>query len=361
MKIIGITGSYGKSTTKEFLSHILAGKYKTEKTNKNENNDFGVARKVLHDFDSQAEVFVAEMGAYKTGEIRSIAQFVHPEIGILTGLEPQHLELFGSFEKILDAKFELIEALPEGGMALFNVTNKDCERLAKRAEKLKTNLSILRYKLVSKFVPNNKFDAQSKIKRITENDITFEIKIGKTKKIFTAPVTGGHFIENLTGAILLARKLNVPWTTIKKQLASLDVPAHTMHTYELSDGMQVVDDTGNSNPRGFTAALNYVHTYAKKSKVVIASGIIELGTYSSLIHQDIAKLADDVVDVVVLTNSDFYSDFEKEISGGNEKLIVIEDPKDLIAFVKSLESSKTVLLLEGKLPSAFMQYINNHK
>lgn len=357
--VIGITGSYGKSTTKEFLSHLLSAKYVTEKTNKNENNDFGVARKILGDFNEKATYFVAEMGAYTRGEIKSIAGFTHPTSGIITGLEPQHLELFGSFEKIMDAKFELIKALPEGGSAYFNVSNKDCEKLAKRAEKLPTNITVYRYKLVTKFIKSPTISAQSKITKFSTDTISFVIKIGNERHSLVAPVTGGHFIENLTGAILVARNNGVSWAQIEKQVKTITVPLHTMRTSVLNSGLTVIDDSGNSTPRGFNAALNFLDTF-QKHRVVIASGIIELGTYSHVIHQDIAKLARSRADAIVLTSADYQSDFLKGL-GGEEKLLIIEDARKLVTFVQSLDPNRTVVLLEGKLPSTLMQYFEENK
>ena len=124
IKVIGITGSYGKTSTKEFLDVILSEKYRVIKTTGNNNTNIGVAKTVLNKVNDNYDYFICEMGAYKIGEIEEICGIVKPEIGILTGINEQHLDLFGSIENTVKAKFELIEALSKKGVAILNRDNK---------------------------------------------------------------------------------------------------------------------------------------------------------------------------------------------------------------------------------------------
>ncbi|NIA02509.1 MAG: hypothetical protein GWP15_03935, partial [Nitrospirae bacterium] len=128
LKVIGITGSYGKTSTKEFSYDILKNEFKVVKTPKNVNVDIGVARTVLSDIDEETEVFIVEMGAYKRKEIDDICKIVNPGIGILTGINEQHLSLFGSIENTICAKAELLAALPKDGVAIVNWDNENCHK-----------------------------------------------------------------------------------------------------------------------------------------------------------------------------------------------------------------------------------------
>src|SRR4030042_3311816 len=130
--VIGITGSYGKTSTKEFLYSILVQKYGERavlKTEKNLNTEIGIALAILNDLNADHKFFICEMGAYKMGEIRESCQISRPRIGILTGINEQHMAIFGSQENIIKGKYELIESLPPDGMAFFNVKSKYCAEL----------------------------------------------------------------------------------------------------------------------------------------------------------------------------------------------------------------------------------------
>ena len=159
---IGITGSYGKTSTKEFLALILSEKFKVLKTKEHQNSEIGISGCILDDLNESHEIFIAEMGAYNKGGIKLLADIVKPEIGILTGINEQHLATFGSQENIIQAKYELIESLPEQGVAIFNTNNEYCQlmyektKIAKissrdiRIEDVKIGKEQLSFKLSSK-------------------------------------------------------------------------------------------------------------------------------------------------------------------------------------------------------------------
>ncbi|MCH8741941.1 hypothetical protein IH779_03515, partial [Patescibacteria group bacterium] len=124
--IIGITGSYGKSSTKEFLYTILSEKFKTLRTKANQNSEAGISQCILNDLKPEHEIFIVEMGAYGKGGIKLLCDIVKPKMGMLTGINEQHLSLFGSQENIKKTKYELIESLPKNGLAVFNGDSQQC-------------------------------------------------------------------------------------------------------------------------------------------------------------------------------------------------------------------------------------------
>src|SRR3990167_2121661 len=257
--VLGITGSYGKTTTKEFVAHILSQKYKVAATTGSENTEFGIARKTTEFVKKDTEYFVVEMGAYKRGEISALSRIVSPVAAILTGIEPQHLSLFGSLENIKLAKFELIESLPLGGIAFFNSTNKYARELAGKARSLKTNLEVYEYG----------FDLKARVLTQNVESSRVEFLENGEKVVISVGLPGVHLVENLGVSVLVARKFGLSWEEIKKGIASLSLPDKTMRVREFDSGAVIIDDSYNSTPKGFEAALDYLALYKKKKKAVI--------------------------------------------------------------------------------------------
>ncbi len=352
--VIGITGSYGKTTTKEFVAHLLSQKFKVAKTEGSENTEFGVARKAILNVKSGTEFFVVEMGAYKRGEIKKLTEIVHPSIGILTGIEEQHLALFGSLENIKKAKFELIESLPQEGLAIFNFNNKHCRELFLRAKKLKSKLKVLSYfvKHSTQESWDENADIVARVLSFKRKSIVFEVKYKSAKHVFSTNLTGEHLLENLTAGILVAKLFGVSWKKIEEGVKNLVLPKGTMNVYELG-GNIIIDDTYNSTPSSFEAAINYLKSFKNKRRIVITSGIIELGQRSGAIHQKIGKLLSGKAEIVYLTNRDFLNDLKKGMTK-KDKLIYVNEDK-LYQIVKGILNSKdSVVLLEGRLPAKIM-------
>ncbi len=352
--VVGITGSYGKTTTKDYIAHLLAQKYKVAKTEGSENTEFGIARKTVKNVKSRTKFFVVEMGAYKIGEIEKLASIVHPEVGIITGIEEQHLSLFGSLGNIMIAKFELIASLPKDGIAVFNLSNNYVQALREKVKKLAKNLKIYGYYMVKGKDEVKSADFRSRVVNVDINGITFEVTDGKERRKFTTTLHGIHFIENLTGAILVARILGVSWREIERGVSSLTNAEHTMGVYELINGNIIIDDSYNSTPKGFVAALNYLDLYKDKRKVVVTPGVIELGILSSKIHRKLGNLMVGVVDKLYLLSSEPFKEIKK-ISGLRTSVKLVKEPEKLIKELESLD--KSVILLEGRQPGKLINYL----
>ncbi|MFH0943061.1 MAG: Mur ligase family protein [Candidatus Beckwithbacteria bacterium] len=305
--VIGITGSYAKTSTKEIISHILAAKYSVCKTPETKNTLIGVAITILKTLKPAHRIFVVEMGAYKPGEIKSICNLVKPTIGVLTGITSQHLSLFGSQEKLLLAKSELCQALPSKSLALFNGEDQAVRKIA------------------------------SNFPQLTQVFYTYP----KTK--YKTNLLGDYQQLNLQAGVLLARKLGIKTALIKKRLLSL--PAFkTQLTRKLGvNRATIIDNTYNANPEGFKAAINFAKTLAFDKKILITSGIIELGEDSTKHHQAINRLAQPVFSQIYITKPNLIEFFP------TAKLI--SDPKKL-----SLDY-KTLVLLISRLPQKFIDQL----
>ncbi len=356
--VIGITGSYGKSTTKEFIASLLSLKYKTLKTPENKNTEFGVARAIVSSLEPETQMFVCEMGAYKLGEIEKISKIVSPSAGIITGIEPQHLAIFGSLENIMKTKYELIKSLPSGGIAIFNYSNPFSREMAKWAKKEK-GLKVYGYKLKNKNNLKVTADIDSKILSADENGVSFEVNYGGEKVRFSAAVHGVHFVENLTCAILVAKLLDISWKDIKRGVSNISSSEKTMTVKRKKSGIVVVDDSYNTTPHGFEAGLEYLKFFKNYTKIVITPGVIELGKLSENIHEDLGKKMALVADKVVLTSSDYYSSIRSGLGKDSSVLEVVREKKDLQLILDNLPKKNVALLIEGRIPEGLKKLIDN--
>ena len=307
--VIGITGSYGKSSTKEFLAQILASKFKVLKTPANFNTAIGIAKTILKDLKKEHQIFVCEMGAYKKGEIKSLCDIVKPKIGLITGLNEQHQALFGSLENTISAKFELIEALPKTGLAIFNGYNKYCLEMSKKAKKMGRGVKVAK----------------------------------KEKNNLKINFAGEYFLENIHMAKAVAEELGIESKEITQLVKKIKPPAQTMQIFK-KNGLILIDSTYNSNPQGVLAGLEHLKTYSGK-KIFVFQPIIELGKASAELHQKIGKKAGEICDLVILTNKNFYKDFLK---GTKEKVTLKKDLPKI---------KKGAILFEGKEARSYLDQL----
>lgn len=348
--VIGVTGSYGKTATKDFIAHLLSQKYKNAKTTGSENTELGIARKTVKFIKKGVKYFVVEMGAYKKGEIKSLTEITKPRIGVITGIELQHLELFGSLENIKSAKFELIEELPKKGTAIFNLSNKYCRELYQKSKKLPSLLKVLGYILSDSSTKKIKSDLTAKIINQKIDSVEFEFVYKGTKKKLCAPFAGIHFVENLAGAVLVARELGVTWRQIERAIKSISLPEKTMQVKKIEGGSYLIDDTFNATPKGFEAALKYLNIFNEQKKIVITPGIIELGKESSKTHKWLGELLAKYADFVVLTSSDFIDEMKTGMGASSTKLKLNKNPRQITDLI-SKEGEKYAVLLEGRIPA----------
>ena len=335
--IIGVTGSYGKTTVKNFLTQILSGKYKVIMTPENINTEIGIAKFIIKNNFSDYNIFAVEMGTYKIGEIAKICRMVKPKIGVLTAISEQHLALLGTIKNIQTAKYELLRSLPEDGLALTNSDNKYCrEYLADLKCQIKT------------FGFNNEFNPNCLIKDAIahENKIDFTV-INNGQINISAPVIGVHNSLNIAPAILIGSFLNLTDQEIIKACDKLKLPPRVLQAYAYGKSL-ILDDSYNANPEGFSAALNVLAGYRGRKKIVITRGMLELGQSSRSWHEIIGKKIGQTADELIIISEDSASDLKK--NAGDIKIIIEINPEKLLEIIKNFKSDNCVILLENRLP-----------
>lgn len=330
--VVAVTGSFGKSSTKEMTSAILSEKYRVLKTPKNWNTEIGVAKTILRSLNKKHQVFVVEMAAYKKGEIKAICSLVKPQIGIMTGINEQHLGLFGSLENIKKAKYELIEALPQNGLAVFNADNPYSQELAKKTTIKKKVYSVKDVERV----------------RVSKKTISFSFN----NQNFRLNLLGAFNISNFLAAYWVARELGLSQADIFKGAENVKPLPGTMKPFSGKNNGFFINDTYSCNPQGFLAALDYLEKQ-KGRKIVVMSGIIELGRAAPRIHQEVARKLSSVADLVILTKKEFEKEMESEI----RNLIVEEDPRNVSEILDREVKKNDLVLLEGRLPEIILEHV----
>ena|SRR5581483_5235874 len=337
--VIGIAGSYGKTSTKEFLSQILKSKFNVVKTQMLHNNAFGIAKTVSDRISPKTQVFIAEMGMYKKNEIAEIANIIKPKIGIITGISAQHASLTGGIQATIDAKYELIKRLSKDGLALFNGNNEYAYKLYKKTNKKKVL-----------YGRENRLSAGIKALnvRMLKKSLTFDVLINDRKLSFKTSLIGYQNIENILPGIFIADKLGMKPEAIKKAVSSLSPIPHTMNIVTTISGATIIDDTVNTDPEAIFSALDYMKLY-KNRRILVLQPMIELGKDAEKIHYEVAKKISKICDFLFLTNSNFYkSIFGGIIDGDGECYVKVGSAKLIAKFLLENCANDDIVILEGK-------------
>ncbi len=362
--VIGITGSYGKSSTKEFLYTILSEKATREggasaaskvlKTKEHQNSEAGISQCILNDLKPEHEIFIVEMGAYGRGGIKLLCDITRPRIGILMGANEQHLALFSSMENIISAEGgkELIESLPENGLAIFNGDNKYCLDLYQTTKKQKRLCLSIR---------ENRLEADLWAENIIprEDFVFFKACDSKGCSNFKAYVAGTHFIPNLLAAILVAKELGMSMEEIAQACLKIKPMEKTMEILKGKHGLTIIDDSYSANPNGVISALEYLKMYSGK-KIIVLSCLIELGAASKEIHRKIGEKIGDICDAAIITTKERFEEIKKgAIIAGLKKdsILFSENPEQISEIIKEFFHPGDVVLLEGRVPEKLIQLL----
>lgn len=308
LKIIGITGSYGKTSVKDILAQTLSLKYKVLATPQSYNTLFGIANFIKEKIKAEHEILIVEMGAYKIGEIRELCRTIPPQIGIITGITDQHLERFGSLENITTAKYELVEALPPDGLAVFNLDSPPIVPLYQKTQVPKIGYA----------QDNPKADISSKNnvtrKQFNNFQQTFDLVINSSQlpNLQFSPPSGGsnfllhllgvHQISNALAAITVALHLGLTPEQIRRGLTKVQPPAHRLQLLSQPNGTLIIDDAYSSNPEGVKAAINFVSQLPNQPKIIVTPGMVELGSRQVEENVDFGKLIAATFDYAVIVN-----------------------------------------------------------
>lgn len=345
LTIIGITGSYGKTSVKHILGKLLGKDYNVLITPGNYNTTLGVVITIRQYLSPIHEIFICEMGAKGVGEIKEICDIVHPHHAVITSIGEQHLETFLSVENIIKTKFELADAInSEEGTVFLNYDNEYIRNH-------KTNKNIISYAI------DNQADYMPYDIRLDEQGCTFMLNMkGEDKPVkFTTNLIGKHNVLNIAGCIAVAHKLNVSVNTLVQRVKQLEQVEHRQQIIKKDFGI-IIDDAYNSNPSGAKSALDTLSMF-DMTKIVITPGMVELGDRQYELNKEFGKQITKVADYIILVGKNQTKPIQdgiKEQNYDENRIFIMEDMNKAIATAYNIKcDNKKAILIENDLPDNY--------
>lgn len=285
--VIGVTGSNGKTTTKDLIGTVVKTDYKTHQTNGNFNNQIGLPLTILS-MEQGTEVLVLEMGMNHFGEIEALSNIAKPDYGVITNIGESHLEFLGSREGIAQAKAEIMAGMKKDGVLLIDGD-----------EPLLRNLHNKKSVVSCGFRTDNQFVIENV--KLDSNKTSFAVN----NQVYEINMLGRHNAQNAAFAIILAQKLHIPYHKIAAALNDLIVTGMRFEVLEGENGAMVINDAYNASPTSMKASINVViQMQPYTTKVLVLGDIFELGKEAKELHSEVAETITDEIDVVLTTGSD---------------------------------------------------------
>ena len=374
LRIIGVTGSYGKTSVKYYLTTILSEQFNVLMTPESYNTPMGVVRTIREQMKPLHEIFVCEMGARHVGDIKEITDFVHPDDGVLTAIGEQHMETFFTQENIVKTKYELLDAVEEkypagegvtagGGLKFVNGDNETIRANMKYPDAITYGLA-----------EGNDFRAIDL--KVTGSGTTFKIQLsrqiaerlikeqgyteGETDVTagteFHTVLVGAHNIQNITGAIAVATMYGIPASKIRMGVRRIEPVPHRLELKKHGN-VTIMDDAFNSNPAGAKAALDTLAMFENAVKILVTPGMVELGGREDALNEAFGEQAAAVCDYIILVGEKQTAAVKKGITGAGfdeQRLFVKPSFNEASVLMYELDAGREkVILLENDLPDNY--------
>lgn len=347
LTVIGITGSYGKTSTKHYLNRILSESYDVLMTPGSYNTTMGVIRTIREYMKPYNQVFICEMGAKQPGDIKEICDLVHPHTGIVTAVGPMHLESFKTIENVQRTKFELVDSLPADGLA---VINNDFDMAANRRV---DNVKTIRYGVASDK------DCQYHTSDITYTphgtEFTLHGPLGFEHR-FTTRLVGECNISNLTAAIITAVDLAVPLDRIEYAVGRIEQVEHRLNIKQTPGGVTIIDDAFNSNPAGSRMAVDVLSHFNDGKRIIVTPGMIELGDRQHELNRELGAYIGANVDVAVIVgqyNRDALTEGARSAGISDDSLYIVDSFAEAQKVLSTILAKGDTVLYENDLPDTF--------
>lgn len=350
MKVIGITGSNGKTSTKDILASIIATTYKVHKTPGNLNSEFGMPLTLLM-APVDTEIAVLEMGMRGLGQIKLLSDMAKPDVSMITCIGEAHIEELGSRENISIAKFEITSGLNEDGLFVYHGDEPLLQQRISEANP--------KFKMIT-FGDSTNNDYYPTSIGVDGRGRGMAFTIPQTDTTFNLSVLGKHNVMNTLAAIAVSRHFDVTFENIKAGLANIEMSKMRMEISYARNGLMMIDDTYNSSPTSVRATLDLLYSLTGyKKKIVVLADMLELGEHTTLYHEEIGAYVDPNKIDVLLT----YGSLSKH-TADKSKVNLTRHFDDKLALAKELESlssEKDVCLIKGSRGMALEDVINELK
>ena len=344
LTVIGVTGSYGKTSVKYFLSKLLSVQFSVLHTPGNYNTTLGVVRTIREQMKSFHEIFICEMGAREVGDIKEICDLVHPAYGIITSIGPQHLQSFHTIENVIATKFELADAIPADGKVFLNYDNAYIRGH-------KTEKQVVSYGTSEEDTAYRAYDIS-----VSREGSAFKMKDKEGLEYeFHTRLVGNHNVQNIAGAIAVANTLGIPMEKLIFPVKQLESVPHRLQLIKQGN-RTILDDSYNSNKSGFMAALDTLAMF-EDLRILMTPGMVELGDKQYDENKEAGIYAHDKCDYAVLIGREQTKPIQDGLSEAGfakQRMIVVDTLEEGFQMVNAIPGEKPkVILIENDLPDNY--------
>jgi len=345
LKVIGITGSYGKTSTKYIIGTILSQKYNTLITPESYNTTMGVVRTINEKLNNTHQIFVCEMGAKNIGDIKEICNLVNPTYGVLTAIGPQHLETFKTLENVKKTKMELIDSLPTEGKSFVNFEDENIREISFKDNNITFGL-------------NKECNYYAENIEINEFGSNFDICMNNEKRISVkTKLLGIYNIVNIVGAVAICNELGLSEEEIIAGIRFLKPVVHRLELKRNPNGYMIIDDAYNSNVKGAKMALDVLASFNKGKRILITPGIVDLGEKFEEYNKNLGKQAAESADYIILVGEKQTKPiYDGVIEEGYNKnnIYIAKNLQDALNKLNSIIDKNSVVLFENDLPDNYL-------
>lgn len=348
LTVIGITGSFGKTSTKFILASILEEKFKVLNTPESYNTPMGLSKTINNELKDEHQVFIAELGARNIGDIREVSKLVKPQIGLITSIGPTHLETFTNIDNITKTKFELIEELPTDGVAIYNGDNEYIKRLSQMTFKEKILYGIQDIEELDIYASHIEVSN-------TGSEFTINDKDGNQVRCSTK-LLGKHNIYNILAGVSVAKVMGLSFEEIKKGIENIKPIPHSLNLIDTDTGVIIIDNSLNSNPIGAKAALDVLAQFREGKKIIVTPGMVELGAMEDIANREFGENIGKECDYAILIGeSRTKSIYEglMDVNFNEKNIFIVETFKQAKEYIEKIAKIGDVVLFENKLDNKF--------
>lgn len=349
LKIIAITGSYGKTTMKEICAAILGEQYTVLKTPDNINTPLGIARLILKELTERTDICIIEMGAYQKGDIKELCALTPPDISILTGINEAHLERFGSIKNTIAAKFEIARYARPDAVIILNADNEHSTNAYARYAGAK---KVLFY--TAKNNPLSRYRAENI--RYTENGLHMSCVITPGDYEIKTALLGDYAAGTIMGAVIAAETLGVPKEKITRGITLVKPIPHRLQPIPGPRGILIIDDSYNGNPEGAVEAMRVLSRFVGKRKIYLTPGLVETGHRALAVHRAIGEQLATVADLIILIKNSATIPIAEGLAAAafpSENIMWFKDALHAHAALAGILKSGDVILFQNDWPDNY--------
>lgn len=336
LTVVGITGSYGKTTTKHILSHLIPS---ATVSLEHRNSAYVIALDMLQQLTTDAKIYIVEMSAYRPGEIDELADLTNPAVGVITHLGNQHLALFGSVQRLIRTKWELISALPKDGIAILNADDPA------QVAQAKSHTGLIRWYSTSR--PADVYADQISI---LPDKINFRLHLPPRSFPVSLPLLSEAYLSSAVAAVAAASAVGLSADDIVARLSSVTPYPHTMQLIAGRSGSSIIDDSYSANEQSVLNGLRHLQRFPQADRRIIMVPLIELGENSRSVHQHLGQALKASGAQVFVYGRAWHHELQQPY---------FTNPNLIIKLACQNLTADAVILLEGRIPKAIRHALKN--